>query len=92
MKKRGCLYKNYSYWHKIERVLISLQVETSRLLIGSQKIKDVPSLLKMQVQRTRRFAFTHTKKVSMCNLPTKSEPLKERKREKYFTSCKCMNN
>lgn len=66
-----CLYKNYRYWHKIERALISLQVETSLLIVGSCRFKNAIPFKNMT------FAFTHTQKVSMCNTPTKSELLKE---------------
>lgn len=64
--KKNVLYKNYSYWHKIERALISLQVETSRLIVGFENAIPFKNMT---------FAFTHTQKVSMCNSLTESEPL-----------------
>lgn len=70
-KKSVCVYKNYCYWHKIERALISLQVETSRLIVGSCRFKNAIPF------KNVTFAFTRTQRVSMCNTPTKSEFLKE---------------
>lgn len=67
--EKMCLYKNYCYWHKIERALISLQVETSRSIIGSCRIKNAIPF------KNVLFAFTHTQ-VFMCNSPTISELLK----------------
>lgn len=69
-KKKTCLYKNYCYWHKIERALISLQEETSHVIIGSCHFKNAIPF------KNKTSAFTRTQKVSMCNSPTKPELLK----------------
>lgn len=54
-----CLYKNYCYWHKIERALISLQVETSRSIVGSCHLKNATPFKNICI-------YTYAK-VLMCN-------------------------
>lgn len=62
-EKKKCLYKKYCYWHKIERALISLQVETSRLIVGSCRVKNAIPFKNMS------FAFLHIHKFLCATLP-----------------------